>query len=204
MRFYRKMYNNKERQFLARLGVHTHGLDAIPDGNIYGRTVGDMLNDGRIDLGKAVDDAGNDTGIFLGYLNGLKLEDASLTAQKYGAGSIGSDPLANGAVTEGKIGALAVTEGKLGNLAVSSGKIAANAVVEDKINAGAVTENKIGAAAVTSGKLGAAAVGSAALAANAVTAPAVADGAIAAVHVAGGWNSNYATANATFSQRTRG
>jgi len=51
--------------------------------------------------------------------------------------------VADGAVTEAKLGAGAVTEAKIGALAVSEGKIKADAVTRNKIKDGEVLEAKV-------------------------------------------------------------
>lgn len=71
---------------------------------------------------------------------------------------ITTSQLADGSVTEVKIGSSAVTAGKIGTNAVTSAKINSSAVTEAKIATGAVTVNKIGAGAVTNAKLDASAV----------------------------------------------
>jgi hypothetical protein len=71
---------------------------------------------------------------------------------------ITTSQLADGSVTEVKIGSSAVTAGKIGTNAVTSAKINSSAVTEAKIATGAVTVNKIGAGAVTNAKLAASAV----------------------------------------------
>jgi hypothetical protein len=69
------------------------------------------------------------------------------------AGVVGTEQLADGAVTVSKIGNTAVTESKIATSAVTGAKIQNNAVSEDKIQIGAVTESKIGTNAVTDSKI---------------------------------------------------
>lgn len=80
------------------------------------------------------------------------------------AEAVMAEQLAEGAVTEAKIGAEAVSEGKIKNegvatakikaLAVTAAKLAASAVEAAKIAAGAVTTEKLASEAVTGAKLG--------------------------------------------------
>lgn len=76
------------------------------------------------------------------------------------AGSVGTEQLANEAVTTAKIALSAITSALIANETIKA----------EDIENGAITEGKLAAGAVTAAKLGALAVGSAALAAGAVTA----------------------------------
>jgi hypothetical protein len=84
-------------------------------------------------------------------------------------GAVGTTDLADGAVTEGKLGAAAVTTNKVADGAVTTGKVADGAVTEGKLGASAVTTGKIADSSITTAKIAAGAVVTADLADAAVT-----------------------------------
>lgn len=91
-------------------------------------------------------------------------------------GTIGTNHLADNAITSGK----------LANGAVSSTKLASGAVTSTALASGAVTSTALASGAVTSGALANGAVGSSALADNAVLAAKIASGAIDSTKLAAG------------------
>lgn len=101
---------------------------------------------------------------------------------------IGTDHIANAAVTMGKIASNAVTSGKIGTGAVITEKIADGAVTKakiadaavdsDQLAAGAVGSAKLADGAVTAAKLGAAVVGTAKIADGAITTAKLASAAV--------------------------
>ena len=109
-------------------------------------------------------------------------------------GAIGTDNLADGAVTTAKIADRAITSDKLGNYsvysekifdtAVTASKLATNSVITEKIKDGAVTTAKLADSAVTTAKITDGAVTEDKLAANAVTSGKIKDGAIATADLA--------------------
>lgn len=105
-----------------------------------------------------------------GAISGVKIENGAVTTTKIGDTAITADKVAAGAVTAEKIGANAVTANKILAGAVTADKIGANAVTATKISAGAVEAGKLAAGAVTTDKLAANAVTAAKIAAGTITA----------------------------------
>jgi len=91
---------------------------------------------------------------------------------------IGSEHLADGAVTTTALANGAVTQDKLATGSVGQTQLRANSVLTEAIGAGAVTFDKIQTGAVGSGKIAAGAVGNAQIQGGAVTADKIASGVI--------------------------
>ncbi|MDO4423198.1 MAG: hypothetical protein Q4C08_00160 [Pseudomonadota bacterium] len=72
-----------------------------------------------------------------------QLADGAVTAEKMAKDSVTSNAIADNAVTAGKIATDAVTAGTIADDAVVAGNLAANAVVEGNIAAGAVKNDNI-------------------------------------------------------------
>lgn len=70
----------------------------------------------------------NASNITAGTINADNINVTNINGANIKNGTVGSDPLAAGAVIEGKLGDLAVTTGKLGGLSVTNGKIGGGAV----------------------------------------------------------------------------
>src|SRR5690606_31762629 len=83
-----------------------------------------------------------------------KLADGAVTNSKIGDSAITASKLANNAVTAAKLASGAVTTGAIADGAVTTGAIANQAVTADKIADGAVTAAKIADWAVPRGVLG--------------------------------------------------
>ena len=130
----------------------------------------DVLNDRvtEVQLGKtketilfSLEDASR---LKKGLLPPKRIQDKSLTADKYadgsvqsaaiGTGSVGSSKIAGGAVTTPKISSGAVTEEKVGSGAITVTKIADGAVSNPKLSDLSVSEQKLIAGAVSYYKLG--------------------------------------------------
>lgn len=88
-----------------------------------------------------------------GLLPPKRIQDKSITSEKYADGSVRSYAIGNGAVGSNKIAGGAVTSGKIAGGAVTDSKIATDAVTEPKIKKDAVTVNKIRDGAVQSVKI---------------------------------------------------
>ena len=106
-------------------------------------------------------------------------------------GAVTEAKIGNSAITSAKIGSGAVTEAKLGSGAVTSAKISSSAVTAEKIDSGAVTEAKIGTGAVTTDKIGDSAVATAKIVDGAISSVKIGDGAVIADKIA----SNAVTSN---------
>ena len=126
--------------------------------------------------------------ILTGTVGTDELGSGAVSNAKLAAFAVDSGKLADNAVTSGKLGANAVTDGKIAtdavnsanikNNAISEGKIAADAVTGAKIKDGQVSEGKIAADAVTSAKIKDGAVATGKLAGSAVTADKIAGSAV--------------------------
>ena len=112
------------------------------------------------------------------------LEKRVSALENYIAMIIGTNEIADGAVTTAKLLDECVTELKIAEEAVSNAKIQVDAIQGDVIAAGAITENKIYSGAVTTDKLAANAVTAAKIAANTITAAEIAAGTITANEIA--------------------
>lgn len=98
-----------------------------------------------------------------GLLPPKRIQNKSITSDKYadgsvqssaiGTGAVGSGKIASGAVTSNKIGDGAVTEPKVQNSAITVNKIANGAVITEKIQNGAVTGIKVLDKAIALAKL---------------------------------------------------
>ena len=113
-----------------------------------------------------------------GLLPPKRIQDKSLTSNKYadgsvqsaaiGTGSVGTSKLASGAVTSPKIGEGEVKETNIDTDAVTTGKIKNNSITRYKILNGEVVGDKIAGLAVSEGKLAGGAVTYAKLAGSSV------------------------------------
>ena len=110
------------------------------------------------------------------YLGSDYIADGAVTTAKIADGAVTTVKIADGAVTTAKIADRAVTTAKIADLAVTTAKIAAGAVTGTELAAGAV-----GASHIASG-----AVGSSHIAADAITATHIATGAVGADEIAAG------------------
>ena len=129
-----------------------------------------------------------------GLLPPKRIQDKSITSEKYadgsvgsyaiGNGAVGSDKIAGGAVTSGKIAGGAVTENKVQDNAITQLKIKNGAVVEDKIAESAVTTSKIGLSAITTNRIANGAVEEAKIAIDAVTASKILSGSVTGAKIA--------------------
>ena len=123
-----------------------------------------QIADGSITDAKIVGLTANK--ITAGTLDASHIEVVNLVADNITTGTIngkvipvlGSDKLAAGAVTVGKIADNAVTADTIVSGAVTTDKLAANAVTANKILAGAITTDKLSANAVTTDKIAAGAI----------------------------------------------
>lgn len=123
-----------------------------------------------------------------GLLPPKRIQDKSITSEKYadgsvgsyaiGNGAVGSNKIAGGAVTSGKIAGGAVTEEKVAKDAITELKIKDNAVVRTKISDSAVNYQKLADSAVTVNKIANGAVISDKIAVDAVTADKILSGAV--------------------------
>ncbi len=114
--------------------------------------------------------------ITAGTINGSEINVTNLNADNIVAGTIngqripvlGTEKIADGAVSGVKIVNGAVTATKLGDSAVTADKIVAGAVTADKVAASSITTNKLAAGAVTAAKIDVADLFAAAATINAV------------------------------------
>lgn len=129
-----------------------------------------------------------------GLLPPKRIQNKSITSEKYadgsvqsaaiGSGAVGSSKIAGGAVTSGKIAGGAVTEDKVQDNAITQLKIKNGAVVEAKIAESAVTTSKIGLSAITTNRIANGAVEEAKIAIDAVTASKILSGAVTGAKIA--------------------
>lgn len=122
----------------------------------------------------------NGAKITMGTVGSASLSDDAISTRHLQVGSVGTDVLADSAITGVKIAANAVTAGKIAANAVTSGVIAAgaigadhiqaNSINTDALQANAITANKIAAGSVTTEKLDAGSVTTEKLAAGSVKA----------------------------------
>lgn len=113
-----------------------------------------------------------------GLLPPKRIQDKSITSEKYADGSVGSYAIGNGAVGSNKIAGGAVTEEKVAKDAITELKIKDNAVVRTKISDSAVNYQKLADSAVTVNKIANGAVISDKIAVDAVTADKILSGAV--------------------------
>ena len=129
-----------------------------------------------------------------GLLPPKRIQNKSITSEKYadgsvqsaaiGGGAVGSSKIAGGAVTSGKIAGGAVTEDKVQDSAITQLKIKNGAVVEAKIAESAVTTSKIGLSAITTNRIANGAVEEAKIAIDAVTASKILSGSVTGAKIA--------------------
>lgn len=105
-----------------------------------------------------------------GAVSNAKLAAFAVDSGKLDDNAVTSGKINNGAVIDGKLATDAVNSANIKNNAISEGKIAADAVTSAKIKDGQVSEGKIAADAVTSAKIKNGAVATDKLAGSAVTA----------------------------------
>ena len=119
-----------------------------------------------------------------GLLPPKRIQDKSLTSNKYADGSVQSAAIGTGSVGTSKLASGAVSEEKVQNDAITRLKIKNGEVVEDKIAASAVTNSKIGLSAITTNKIANGAVEEAKIAIDAVTASKILSGAVTGAKIA--------------------
>lgn len=123
---------------------------------------GDLLGHGsstfaRVAVGSnnhvLVADSAQSAGVKWGQVGSDGIADDAVTAAKIAANAVDSSEIASGAVIEAKIGTGAVTAGKIGAGAVTTAKIGDGQVTTAKIGDAQVTTAKIGDGQVTNAKL---------------------------------------------------
>jgi len=129
-----------------------------------------------------------------GLLPPKRIQNKSITSDKYadgsvqsaaiGSGSVGSSKIANSAVNGWHIIDNAISEEKVQDNAITQLKIKNGAVVEAKIAESAVTTSKIGLSAITTNRIANGAVEEAKIAIDAVTASKILSGAVTNAKIA--------------------
>lgn len=97
--------------------------------------------------------AGTLNGKVIPVLGSDKIANGAVSGVKIVNGAVSTDKISDGAVTAAKIVSSAVTTDKLAANAVTANKILAGAVTTDKLSAHAVTTDKLAAQSVTANKL---------------------------------------------------
>lgn len=97
--------------------------------------------------------AGTLNGKVIPVLGSDKIADGAVSGVKIVNGAVSTDKISDGAVTAAKIVSSAVTTDKLAANAVTANKILSGAVTTDKLSANAVTADKLAAQSVTANKL---------------------------------------------------
>lgn len=97
--------------------------------------------------------AGTLNGKVIPVLGSDKIADGAVSGVKIVNGAVSTDKISDGAVTAAKIVSSAVTTDKLAANAVTANKILSGAVTTDKLSANAVTTDKLAAQSVTANKL---------------------------------------------------
>ena len=110
-----------------------------------------------------------------GLITEAKLGSLAVTTAKIATSGVITSKIADGAATAGKIGALAVTSAKIGTSQVITSKIADLNVTSGKIATSGVITSKIADGAATAGKIGALAVTSAKIGTSQVITSKIAD-----------------------------
>ena len=119
-----------------------------------------------------------------GLLPPKRIQNKSITSEKYADGSVQSAAIGGGAVGSSKIAGGAVTEDKVQDSAITQLKIKNGAVVEAKIAESAVTTSKIGLSAITTNRIANGAVEEAKIAIDAVTASKILSGSVTGAKIA--------------------
>lgn len=114
------------------------------------------------------------------------IADGSITETKIGSGAISTPKLAANAVTAEKISVGAVGGTQIADGAISTGKLQADAVTADKIAAGTITASEIATGAITADKVAADAITADKIAAGAITASDITAGTMSADRLSGG------------------
>ena len=133
---------------------------SITDAKIVGLTAG-KITAGTLDAADVNVINLKADNITTGTLNGKvipqlgsdKIADGAVSGVKIVNGAVSTDKISDGAVTAAKIVSSAVTTDKLAANAVTANKILAGAVTTDKLSANAVTADKLAAQSVTANKL---------------------------------------------------
>lgn len=99
--------------------------------------------------------AGTLNGMVIPVLGSEKIADGAVSGVKIQNGAVNTEKIEDGAVTAAKIVAEAVTADKIAANSVTANKILSGAVTADKIAANAVTADKIAANTITASKLAA-------------------------------------------------
>ena len=97
--------------------------------------------------------AGTLNGKVIPVLGSDKIANGAVSGVKIVNGAVNTDKISDGAVTAAKIVSSAVTTDKLAANAVTANKILSGAVTTDKLSANAVTTDKLAAQSVTANKL---------------------------------------------------
>ena len=150
---------------------------SITDAKIVGLTAS-KITAGTINAANVNINNLNADNITTGTINGKRIP--VLGTDKIADGAVSGVKIVDGAVTTDKIDDEAVTAAKVVASAITAEKIASNAVTANKILAGAVTTDKLDANAVTADKIDANAVTADKIDANAVTADKIKAGAVTA------------------------
>ena len=140
---------------------------------------------GNVDAG--IDDTMRKTAgsrIAPGAVGTNELADNAVTAAKIANGQVGASELANGSVTNSKLANNAVNATKIASNAVTAAKIANGQVGNSELANGSVTNAKLANNAVNAAKIVDGSIGPAELANNSVTAAKIANGQVGASELA--------------------
>ena len=151
---------------------------------------------GNVDAG--IDDTMRKTAgsrIAPGAVGTNELADNAVTAAKIANGQVGASELANGSVTNSKLANNAVNATKIASNAVTAAKIANGQVGNSELANGSVTNAKLANNAVNAAKIVDGSIGPAELANNSVTAAKIANGQVGASELANGAVTNTKLAN---------
>jgi uncharacterized low-complexity protein len=142
---------------------------------------------GNVDAG--IDDTMRKTAgsrIAPGAVGTNELADNAVTAAKIANGQVGASELANGSVTNTKLANNAVNATKIASNAVTAAKIANGQVGASELANGSVTNTKLASNAVTAAKIANNSVTAAKIADNSVNAAKIANGHVGASELANG------------------
>lgn len=117
-------------------------------------------------------------------VSATKIIDGAISSTKLASGAVTSSALASGAVTSTAIASGAVGSSAIAANAVTSAAIANGAITSGKLGTGAVDSNALASNAVTSAKIASGAVGTTALADDAVTTAKIATNAVTSTELA--------------------
>ena len=145
-----------------------------------------LIDTGAIQTAQIADGSITDAKIV--GLSASKITAGTIDASVITVNNLSADNITTGTINGQRIPVLGTD--KLADGAVTGAKVAENAITADKIVTGAVTAAKIAAEAVTANKIAANAVTAAKIEANAITADKIAAGAITTAKVAAGFGSS--------------